>query len=267
VRKDIILGSSNKVFVKVSMSSRNVTIVETSPINHCRYCLVGFPDVGLVGSIALGYTIEEQQMTEIGYMESDAFPPVIVVHKGNPKQPLRLYSKGDTVSLVSEIPLDPRLIPYVARSIIDWAKSKNVEMLIAISGVAVQNRLEIDVPTVFGIGSSQSVKDIIKGAGIEILEEAFVAGLHAVLMKECQEKNIPCMILLAQSHLQYPDPGAAASLITHFDKLLGLKVNTAELLAQEGEIRLKMRELMQNTQGQMQGASKGREQEIPLMYT
>jgi uncharacterized protein len=249
------------------MSSRNVTIVETSPISSCKYCLVGFPDVGLVGSIALGYTIEEQQMTEVGYLESDAFPPVIVVHKGNPKQPLRLYSKGDTVSIVSEIPVDPRLIPHVARSIVDWAKSKNVELLIAISGIAVQNRLEIDVPTVFGIGSSPSVKDVIKGVGIEILEEAFVAGLHAVLMKECQEKNIPSMILLAQSHLQYPDPGAAASLIAHFDKLLGLKVNTTELLAQEGEIRLKMRELMQSTQGQMLNAGKGREQEIPPMYS
>ena len=249
------------------MSSRNVTIVETSPIKHCKYCLVGFPDVGLVGSIALGYTIEEQQMTEVGYLESDAFPPVIVVHHGDPKQPLRLYSKGDIVSLVSEIPIDSRLMPFVARSIVDWAKSKNVELLITISGIAVQNRLEIDVPAVFGIGSSPSVKEVIKCAGIQILEEGFVAGLHAVLMKECLEKNVPNMILLAQSHLQYPDPGAAASLIAHFDKLFGLKVSTKELLAQEGEIRLRMRELMHNTQGQMQSAGKGREQEIPPMYS
>jgi uncharacterized protein len=249
------------------MSSRNVTIVETSPINHCKYCLVGFPDVGLVGSIALGYTIEEQQMTEVGYLESDAFPPVIVVHHGDPKQPLRLYVKGDIVSLVSEIPIDSRLMPFVARSIVDWAKSKNVELLIAISGIAVQNRLEIEVPAVFGIGSSPSVKEVIKGAGIQILEEGFVAGLHAVLMKECLDKNVSSMILLAQSHLQYPDPGAAASLIAHFEKLVGLKVSTTELLAQEGEIRLKMRELMHNTQGQMLSAGKGREQEIPPMYS
>lgn len=249
------------------MSKRDVTVVENSQINRYKYCLVGFPDVGLVGSIALGYTIEKQQMTEVGYLESDIFPPVIVVHHGNPKQPLRLYSKGDIVSIVSEIPIDSRLMPFVARSIVNWAKSKKVELLIAISGIAVQNRLEIDVPAVFGIGSSPSVKEIIKGAGIEILEEGFVVGLHAVLMKECLNNNIPSMILLAQSHLQYPDPGAAASLITHFDKLVGLKVSTTELLAQEGEVRLKMRELMQSTQGQMQSANKRREQEIPPMYS
>ncbi|MCJ7635739.1 PAC2 family protein [Candidatus Bathyarchaeota archaeon] len=249
------------------MSSRAVTVVETSPISHFKYCLVGFPDVGLVGSIALDYTIEEQQMTEVGYLESDAFPPVIVVHHGDPKQPLRLYSKGDIVSLVSEIPIDSRLMPSVARSIVDWAKSKKVELLITISGIAVQNRLEIDVPAVFGIGSSPSVKEVLKGAGIEILDEGFVVGLHAVLMKECLEKNIPSMILLAQSHLQYPDPGAAASLIAHFDKLVGLKVSITKLLTQEGEIRLKMRELMQSTQGQMQSANKRREQEIPPMYS
>ncbi len=266
-RKKIILGLRKKVSEKVFMSIRDVTVVETSQIDRCKYCLVAFPDIGLVGSIALNYTIEKQQMSEVGYVESDAFPPVIVVHNGDPKQPLRLYSKGNIVSLVSEISIDSRIMPFVARSIVNWAKSKKVELLIAVSGIAVQNRLEIDVPSVFGIGSSQSVKEVIKSAGIEILEEGFVAGLHAVLMKECMEKNVPSMILLAQSHLQYPDPGAAASMIKHFDKLLGLKVSTTELLAQEGEIRVKMRELMQSTQGQIQSANKRREQEIPLMYS
>jgi uncharacterized protein len=74
------------------------------------------------------------------------------------------------------------------------------------------------------------------------------------------------MILLAQSYLQYPDPGAAASLISSLTNLTGLRVDTKKLLAQEDEIRLKMRALMQRTQQQMRQTEKGREQEIPPMY-
>jgi uncharacterized protein len=85
-------------------------------------------------------------------------------------------------------------------------------------------------------------------------------------MKECLKKGIPNMILLAQSHLQYPDPGAAASLITLFKDLVGMDVDTKKLLVQEGEIRMKMRELMQRTQQHMRQTQKGHEQEIPAMY-
>ena len=77
------------------------------------------------------------------------------------------------------------------------------------------------------------------------------------------KKNVPNMILLAQSHLQYP--GAAASLITSFSKILEWEMDVKNLLTGE-EIRLKLRELMQSTQQQMLTAQKQREQEIPHMY-
>lgn len=243
-----------------------VTVVETNPIRRCRYCLVGAPDVGLVGAIALGYIIHEQQMAEVGYLESETLPPVMVVHQGEPKPPLRLYGKGDIVTLAAEIPVDPGLMPQVARSIVDWAGAKGVELVISLSGVAVQNRLEIDVPAVYGVGSSPSVRDLLKKVNIEVFEEGFVAGLHATVVKECLKKNVPSAILLAQSHLQYPDPGAAASIIASLGRLVGLVVDTKKLLEQEDEIRLKMRELMQRTQQQMRQTQKGREQEIPPMY-
>ncbi len=248
------------------MSSPTVTIVENTSIRRYKYCVVSAPDVGLAGAIALGYVIEEQQMEEVGYLESEAFLPVMVVHRGDPKPPVRIYHKGDIAAFISEIPIDPFLIPSTSSSIVDWAKTKNVEILIALSGIGVQNRLEIEVPEVYGVGSSSSVKGIMKTANIEILEEGFITGLHATLMKECLKSNVPCLIILSQSHLQFPDPGAAASIIASLNKLTGLNVNTKKLLNQEDEVRLKMRELMQRTQQQMRQTQKGREQEIPPMY-
>jgi uncharacterized protein len=85
-------------------------------------------------------------------------------------------------------------------------------------------------------------------------------------MKECLKKNVNNIMLLVQSHLQYPDPDASASLITSINGLVGLKVDTKKLLIQGEDTRLKVRDLMQRTQHQMKQTQKGQEQEIPLMY-
>ncbi len=247
-------------------NSNNVTIIETTSIGSCKYLLIGFPDVGLAGSIAVSYLIQEQQMVEIGHLESDTFPPIIVVHKGEPKHPIRIYRKGDTLVIVSEIAISTQLISPIVHSIVEWVKSKNVEIVIALSGIAIPNRLEIEVPVVYGVGSSETIKKLILKADIKIFEEGFVTGFHAVMMKECLKKNVNSITLLVQSHLQYPDPDASASLITSVAELVGLKVDTKKLLVQGEEIRLKVRDLMQRTQHQMRQTQKGQEQEIPLMY-
>jgi uncharacterized protein len=249
------------------MSSIRVTVVETTPIDSCRYCVVGFPDVGLVSSIALGHAVLEAKMAEFGHLESDDFPPVIVVHDGVPKPPMRLYRRNSVVSVVSEMPVDFNFITPITRSLVDWVKSKHVELLVTTSGIAVPNRLEIDVPEVYGVASSPAVRKIMDSAGVKALDEGFVAGIHAALMKESLEKRVPCLILLAQSHLKFPDPGAAASLIDALNRLVGLDVDTKELLVHEDEVRLRLRALMQRTQEHMQQVKKGQEQEIPLLYT
>ena len=248
------------------MAVNNVSIVETTPINKSKYCIIGVPDVGLVGVIASSYIVSSLNMTEIGYFESEMFPPIIVVHEGNPKSFFRIYQKDDIVVITSEIPLQSQVIPSTARAIVDWAKTKNIELLISLTGIAVQNRLEINVPSVYGVGNNKAVMDLLNKANVESFEEGFMVGLHALIMKESSKNALQNMILLAQSHYQYPDPAAAASIIDSINKFLSIKVDTSQLLAEAEEIRLKTRELMQRTQRSMQKTQKDQEQEIPGMY-
>jgi len=245
----------------------DVVIIETSPIERVKYCLVGLPDVGLVGAISVSYIVKSLNMLETGYLESDLLPPVMVVHNGDPKTPFRVYNKGDLTAITSEVPVNRNAVDPMARCIVDWIKSKNVELLISISGIAVQNRLEIEAPMVYGVGTSPHVRELFKKADVKTFEEGFIAGLHAVIAKECLKKNVPNAILLAQSHLQYPDPGAAVSSVNALNKLLDLKVDVKRLTDQAEEIRIKTRELMHRTQRSMQQMQKGQEQEMPMMYT
>jgi uncharacterized protein len=248
------------------MEAEEVVITETAPVEKVKYCIVGVPDVGLVGLITVSHMTQSLNMLEVGHIESDWFPPVMVVHKGDPKSPVRLYAKENLVVLTSEIPVAAAAMPMLARSIVNWAKLKNVELLISVTGIATQNRLDIENPAVFGVGASPSTKELLAKADIQLLEEGFMVGPHALILRECLKNKVPNVILLAQSHYQYPDPGAAASMVMALNKLLGLKVDVKRLLEQSDEIRLKTRELMQRTHREMQRMKKAQEQELPAMY-
>jgi len=247
------------------MDTNEVRIIETGPIGKVRYCLIGLPDVGLVGIIAVNFIIRKLEMEEVGYLESDTFPPVVVIHGSQPKAISRLYRKEDLIALTSEVPFDPKVLPPLARSIVDWVKRRGGTILSA-SGIAVPNRLEIDVPKVYGVGTSDGLRGLLTKSGIQLLEEGFLVGPNAMILKESMREGVPNAVLLAQSHLRYPDPGAAASLVEGLNRMLSLEIDVQELLEQAEEIRVRTRELMQGTQRAMQRMEKVREQELPAMY-
>jgi uncharacterized protein len=248
------------------LAVEEIRIVETTPIEKVDHCLVGFPDVGLVGLIAVNHIVNALGLADVGYIESDYLPPVVVVHQGDPKAPIRVYRKEGLIIITSEVPIQPAVIPFLSRRIVDWAKTKGSQLLITLSGVAVQNRLEIETPAVYGVGGSPGTRDLLKKSAVNLLEEGFMVGAQASIMRESVKANVPSVILMAQSHSQYPDPGAAASIVSALNRLLNLNVDVKGLLEQAEEIRLRMRELMQRTSKSMRGMEKGQEQELPAMY-
>lgn len=245
---------------------QKVVIEEIRPIKKIKHCLIGVPGIGLVGVIASSYIARTLNMKEVGYFESDLFPPIIVVHEGNPKPPIRIYNSDDLAIITSEIPLPPEAIFPTARTIIKWAQTKNIELLISLTGIAVQNRLEIEVPAVYGVGTTTVIQNRFKDAGVASFEEGFMSGLHAIIIQEAIKNAVPNMILLAQSHHQYPDPAAAVSIIKSIKNMLDIEIDIQKLLSEAEEIRLKTRELMLRTQSTMQKIQKEQEQEIPGMY-
>ncbi|WP_455364543.1 proteasome assembly chaperone family protein [[Eubacterium] cellulosolvens] len=241
-------------------------VIETEPIKKLRSLIIGLPDVGLVGLITVNHIIDALKLEEAGYFESDNLPPVLVIHKGEPKSPIRIFRKDDLSILTSEVPISQSMIPVISRTIIDWAKAKEVDLLISVSGIAIPNRLELEKPEVYGVASSNQVKKILADSKIEPLEEGFMVGSHASILKEAMKNEVKNITLMAQSHYQYPDPGAAAATITTVNRLLGLNIDNQSLLDQAEEIRLKLRELMQRTYKQMERMQKTQEQELPPMY-
>jgi len=78
----------------MSESHEEVRVVEEKPslvFERPVVAIEGLPDVGLVGTIATTFLVEKKGFEEIAYLESDLFPPVMVVHEGRLKNPFRIY--------------------------------------------------------------------------------------------------------------------------------------------------------------------------------
>jgi len=244
-----------------------VRIVEKEGVKHKNPIVIeGLPDVGLVGTIAASYIVERMGYKEIGYIESDLFPPVMVVHEGKSKNPLRIYGDEGVVVVLSEVAIPVGAVYPLTEALADWVKEIDSKLVISMTGLPATNRIDIEKPEVFAVGNNEEALNELKDKQMELLEEGFIAGPYAVMLRECSKRKISAISLLAQCFPVYPDPGAAASAIESLDKFLKLGIDIKELLEKGEEIKLKARDLMRQTALSAPEMQKGVEQDMPIMY-
>ena len=288
-------------------SHEEVRVVEEKPslvFERPVVAIEGLPDVGLVGTIATTFLVEKKGFEEIAYLESDLFPPVMVVHEGRLKNPFRIYGgyltrdeaaegeggggekerkgrieatargeseereefKINTVLVLSEIAVPPYAVFPLTRALSAWFKEKGVQLAISLTGLAVRNRMEIEEPEVFGVANSEAAVQELRKRGVEIFEEGFIAGIYASMLRECKAVSVDAIALLTQCFPAYPDPGAAASALKTLEKFVPLRVDVGELLKRAEEIKLKARDLMRQTSIAASQMQKNAEQDLPIMY-
>lgn len=248
-----------------------VKIVEEDGVEYENPIVIeGLPDVGLVGTIAASYIVEKLNYKEIGHIESDLFPPVMVIHDGKLKNPFRIYSAegGRIVVVLSEVAVPPKAVYPLTTALADWFHKIDVKQpVISVKGLPMKNRMDIEKPEVFAVGNDEGAMKELKAKQMDLLEEGFIAGTYAIMLRECSKRKISAISLLAQCYPVYPDPGAAASAIETVKKFVtSLDIDVGELLENAEGIKLKARDLMQQTALSASEMQKGMEQDMPIMY-
>lgn len=226
--------------------------------------LCGFPDVGLVGVLASSYVISELNLAEMAYVDSDLLPPIVVLHKGLPQAPMRIFGNGNLLVTISETAIPAKGVQRLMRDFVEWGKSKKFKMIIPIGGIPVQNRQEIENSEVFGTASSLDMINFLENHKVSVLKEGFMVGPQALVMRYCAERDIPAAALLAQSFYNYPDPEAAAVALRQFSNITGIKVDVSKLVEKGEEIRLRAKDMMKRTQKELTKMNKGQESDLPL---
>jgi uncharacterized protein len=106
------------------------------------------------------------------------------------------------------------------------------------------------------VTNDNKLSEQLKRVGTQVFEEGLMVGPYAALLANCMASGMTSLTLLAESLQQFPDPGAAASVIEVLGKLLDMKVDLKPLIDESEEIRVKSRELMSTTQAVQQGTQK-----------
>jgi len=217
--------------------------------------IVGIPEIGLVGTIAASYLVEQLKLPEIAFVDSDLLPQVVVVRDSEPKEPIRIFGTGTLVVVVSEVPLMAVLSYELASELARWTKAKQGKMVVGVTGIPSDDRVEsagTKTPMVFAVTNDEGTRNSIKAIGAKQFEHGVIASTYATLLKRCARLGVPNLTLLAECYAGFPDPGAAAAALQVLSKLLQIPIDVKQLLDGAEETRLRLRELMNQTQQTIQ---------------
>ncbi|MFX1449505.1 MAG: proteasome assembly chaperone family protein [Promethearchaeota archaeon] len=248
------------------MAENSVKIIEGTGMKP-QSIMIGFPDVGLVGLISCMHIIETLKLPEKGHVESDLFPPLVVMHGGKFQSPLRIYSNEEITVVISEIPIPTEAINPLARALVKWLKSKNIKHVISLYGIPLPNRLNIESPATFANSNDVKHEKLLKDKDIKAIDTGILAGMHAAIVWEAVKQELPIIALGVETFANYPDPQASANLITDLNKIIGSNIDIQELLDKAEELRIKLRDIMARTQETMPKQVPGMSPvDLPAMY-
>ncbi|MFQ5970143.1 MAG: proteasome assembly chaperone family protein [Nitrososphaerales archaeon] len=206
--------------------------------------LVGLPDVGLVGTIAVSYVIDKLKLKELGYIDSPKFPPLVIIKESVVKNPIRIYGKDNLIAIISDLPILSFIVNPFFKSVIAWAKTLSPKTIIGITGIPAEDRLQVNKPEVVGITTTAEARDLLDRAGVRLLSDGLFSGIYAGLIKECNIQNIPSITLFAQAHANFADPAASLETLSIVNKILDLHIDLKQLEEEAERIKLSTRELM-----------------------
>lgn len=242
-------------------------IVTTRSTNiEASNILVGLPDVGLVGTIAVAYVIEKLKMKELGYIDSPRFPPMVIIKESVVKNPVRIYGKDNIIAIISDLPLFQSLINPFFESLVGWIKKLRPLTIIGITGLPTQDRIQLNKPEVAGISTTPGTRELLDKAGVKLLSDGVFVGTYAGLVRECNAQNVPCITLLAQSHLNFPDPAASLEALSVVDRILNIDIDLTQLEEEAERIKINTRELMVLTEITLKEAQRLREGRVQRIY-
>ena len=199
--------------------------------------LVGFPTVGLVGSILAGLIVREMDLPVVAGITSPELPPYTFVTGGLPCPQIRIMAgtprrvrrkkkadgetkeeapakrkrtkPHDIVVVTSEIAPKPEQTYDISMAILNTLRELGVNEIICLEGVA---GVESTAP-VGGVGGNDAVKKKLESVEVPLMNDGIVRGVSGVLLMEGSYEGMDIMSLMVPANPQLPDPRAAARLM------------------------------------------------------
>ncbi|MDD5337287.1 MAG: PAC2 family protein [Candidatus ainarchaeum sp.] len=190
--------------------------------------IVGFPGIGLVGSVATAYFVEKNGFEMVGYVTSNDFAPLAAIHNYKPLPPVRIYfSKSLNIMVImGEIVVPVSISNDLAHKIMEFAGELKATRIISVGGISMRE----SESAVYLVGNEQSNVDsfVSKKLGKSIKEGA-TTGVTGTLLAVSGLSGYSMLAVLAEASPDFVDPKAASNALQVLSKIISVPINTLEL--------------------------------------
>ncbi len=231
--------------------SADIRIVDQAEMDlSAALTVVGFPGIGLVGSIAANFLISTLKLERIASIISPDFPPMAVLKDGRVSSPARIHAapmvcgadgKCNQLAVVmSDFPPRTEVLYDLSEALLSWCLEKEVVEVMVLEGLI---RPEAATDTqVHGAANNQQALDRLGQMGVKSMGEGILSGLSGLLSYLGEAKGLKVTCLLAETTKEYPDARSAAKLLEVLDPLVPqIKIDPKPLYRQaeviEGQLK------------------------------
>jgi uncharacterized protein (TIGR00161 family) len=205
----------------------------------------GFPGFGLIGTITTEFLIEHLNASQIGDFFYDELPATLAIHEEKLINPMAVfYDKKNNIVILHTILNTGGAEWKIAEEIVELANDLEAKEIISLEGVS-SPIAKSEESRVFFYTKDNETKEKLKSFGLAPLKEGIIMGVTASTLLR---NKVPITCFFAETHSQLPDSKAAAKLIEHLDKYLGLEIDYKPLLKQAEEFEGKLKKIMQQTE-------------------
>ncbi|HKM09819.1 MAG TPA: PAC2 family protein [Candidatus Methanomethylophilaceae archaeon] len=207
------------------MSEMNVIKYDDEKL-HDAVAIVGFPTVGLVGSIVTSFIIKELNMPVLRGMSSDDMSPYCILMGGEPYPPVRVHGFcraadtqsecGDLMVVTSEIAPNVKQCYVLTDELLNMFQDYGIKKVICLEGIPRYG----DSDVMYACGSSPAARKVVEEFDVEPLDNGMIKGLTGVMLFEGKHRNMDIVTLLCPADQKLPDPRAAVRMVEELAKVV-----------------------------------------------
>jgi len=217
--------------------------------------IIGFPSIGLVGTIVTKFLIDHLETEVIGCLYSDNITPLVAIHKGKVVDPITIYyNKKYNVIIIQALMDVSGNEMEIAKNIVDLNKQLEAKEVIVIEGMPTQ---EDKVDVYFYSTKSKVV------AKTQPLKEGIVMGVTAAMLLKSEQ--LPLTTLFVQAHQNMPDSEAGAKVVELLKDYLGLDVDVKPLLENAKKFETNLKSVLKKSIEQANKANLAQDKDLSYL--
>jgi uncharacterized protein len=187
----------------------------------------------------------------VAVLDSPAFPPLAVIYDGIPNFPARIYANEDIklAMFLSELNLDQSMYYSISRTILQWAKENECELIISagtiLSEESTGSLKEPDLQNIYTVASTERAREKLKNVDlVSQFSSGSVTGIPALLLNQGAWMNFDVIVLISKLSKDVSEFRAAAVVSEAIMRLIpGLSCDINFLLNQAKIIEQELRKM------------------------